>query len=194
MPPVAGLLLAAGGGTRAGGPKALRTSGGRSWLVSGARVLLDGGCQEVVVVLGAGAEAAATVLAAAAPSLPGPVRTVVNPAWAAGLSSSLALGLQATADEVSAVLVHLVDLPDVTAEVVARVRQQAAGGPACLARAVYGGTPGHPVLLGRDHHAGVLTTLAGDRGAQAYLADAGVVPVECGDLATGQDVDRPVGD
>jgi CTP:molybdopterin cytidylyltransferase MocA len=146
------------------------------------------------VVLGSGAAAAATLLADAEPTLPGPVRTVVNPAWAAGLSTSLALGLRATAEPAVAVLVHLVDLPDVTAGVVDRVRQQAAGGPGSLARAVYQGVPGHPVLVGRDHLEPLLATLAGDRGAQAYLAGAGAVPVECGDLATGRDVDRPVED
>ena len=48
----------------------------------------------------------------------------------------------------------LVDLPDVTAEVVRRV-SAAGDGPRALARATYDGWPGHPVLLGRDHWAGV---------------------------------------
>ncbi|MFA6577376.1 MAG: NTP transferase domain-containing protein, partial [Nocardioides sp.] len=82
----------------------------------------------------------------------------------------------------------LVDLPDVTAEVVRRV-VAAGAGPDVLARATFEGRPGHPVLLGRDHWAGVTATAAGDRGARDYLAGTDVRLVECGDLATGEDVD-----
>ena len=59
-----------------------------------------------------------------------------------------------------------------------------------LARAAYDGVPGHPVLLGRDHWAGVVASATGDRGARDYLAAHDVDLVECGDLATGVDVDQ----
>ena len=49
--------------------------------------------------------------------------------------------------------------------------------------------PGHPVLLGRDHWAGVAATATGDAGARDYLRGRDVTLVECGDLATGRDVD-----
>lgn len=61
-----------------------------------------------------------------------------------------------------------------------------------LARAGYRGRPGHPVILGVDHWAAVLASARGDHGAREYLADRPVLLVECGDLATGRDVDRPV--
>jgi CTP:molybdopterin cytidylyltransferase MocA len=61
-----------------------------------------------------------------------------------------------------------------------------------LARAAYQGRPGHPVLLGRAHWAGVRNAASGDVGARTYLAGrADVVPVECGDLADADDVDTP---
>ena len=88
-------------------------------------------------------------------------------------------------------LVHLVDLPDVGAEVVRRVLAQAGAGAEVLARASYAGTPGHPVLLGRDHWGPVSEAAAGDQGARSYLATHDLTLVECGDLATGADVDRP---
>ena len=50
--------------------------------------------------------------------------------------------------------------------------------------------PGHPVVLGRDHWEGVAASAVGDRGARDYLAAHAVDLVECGDLATGADVDR----
>jgi CTP:molybdopterin cytidylyltransferase MocA len=63
-------------------------------------------------------------------------------------------------------------------------------GPASLARAVYAGRPGHPVVIGADHLPALHEQLAGDTGANAYLAARGAAAVECGDLATGRDVDR----
>ena len=47
------------------------------------------------------------------------------------------------------------------------------------------------MLLGRDHWSGVVATAEGDRGARTYLAAHEPLACECGDLATGRDVDRP---
>ncbi len=66
-------------------------------------------------------------------------------------------------------IVTLVDLPDVGAEVVRRVLADPVDA-ATLRRAAYDGTPGHPVLIGRDHWAGVAAAARGDRGARDYLA------------------------
>ena len=60
-----------------------------------------------------------------------------------------------------------------------------------VARATYDGTPGHPVLIGRGHWAGVIESAIGDQGARSYLGSHQVELVECGDLATGRDVDDP---
>lgn len=185
-----GLLLAAGAGTRMGLPKALvRDASGIPWLTRSIEVLRAGGCAGVTVVLGASADEAATLLADDDPAL-----AVVRCAdWASGMGASLRTGLEALAVAASgddAALVHLVDLPDVTASVVGRVLTRAGGAP--LARAAYDGKPGHPVLLGRAHWAPVAEAAVGDRGARDYLAARAeeVVLVECGDLATGVDVDR----
>ena len=83
----------------------------------------------------------------------------------------------------------LVDLPDVGPDVVRRLLDRPVSATT-LARATYDGTPGHPVLLGREHWAGVIESARGDQGARTYLATLDVVHVECGDLATGRDVDR----
>ena len=76
---------------------------------------------------------------------------------------------------------------DSAADVAARLG--ATGGRDDLLRAAYDGVPGHPVLIGRDHWAGVVEGATGDRGARDYLAAHDTVLVECGDLATGADVD-----
>ena len=87
---VVGVLLAAGAGERFGGPKALaRDEDGTSWLVRSVRAL--GPCAEVVVVLGAQAEAAASLL-------PNGVTVVRADDWAEGMGASLRAGLAALAD------------------------------------------------------------------------------------------------
>jgi CTP:molybdopterin cytidylyltransferase MocA len=193
-PPAAfilGVLLAAGAGRRAGGPKALRLEAdGTSWLVRSIAVLRDGGCDAVIVVLGSEAARARDLIASSALSTDPAITLVDAPDWQQGMGSSLRTGLLAAKSASSrAVLVHLVDLPDVTAEVVRRLIQEAPPGTASLARASYRGRPGHPVLIGRDHLESIMVGLIGDSGARDYLAQHGAHSVECGDLASGQDHD-----
>ncbi|MGA8048434.1 MAG: nucleotidyltransferase family protein [Dermatophilaceae bacterium] len=192
-PTAIGLLLAAGAGTRMGRPKALvRDDEGRPWLHRAVDALQDGGCDHVVVVLGARAEEAQPLLDGMS------VTVVIAEDWSQGMSASLRTGLRTVLDHlertprgVGAVVVTLVDLPDVDARVVERVIRQVGTDPSALGRATYGGVPGHPVLFGLDHVGGVLGTTAEDRGARDYLRERGLLLVECADLATGQDVDTP---
>src|SRR4029453_13705115 len=132
MPRTLGLLLAAGAGTRMGRPKALiEGPDGTPWVVSSARILRDGGCDPIVVVVGAEAEAVRAVLNDE------PVRIVDSPDWPEGGGASLPAGGRGRAgDEADAALIHLVDLPDVGAEVVRRIAALAT--PDVLARADYG--------------------------------------------------------
>jgi len=88
-----------------------------------------------------------------------PAEVVLAHEWADGIRASLRAGLAAVGRQ-GAVLVSLVDLPDVGPDVVARVLAADAG----LARAAYDGRPGHPVLLGASHLDPVMATLHGDRG------------------------------
>lgn len=174
---ISGLLLAAGAGRRMGTPKALVDN----WLVRSVGVLREGGCDDVLVVLGASAEEARALL-------PADQRVVVADDWDEGMGASLRVGLEALGPDVQSAIVHLVDLPDVGADVVARV--VSTGSDSGLARAAYAGVPGHPVLIGRDHWAGVMEAAVGDQGARRYLKTHDVRLVECGDLAGGNDIDR----
>lgn len=183
-----GLLLAAGAGRRMGTPKALLTTDdGGTWVARAAHVLADGGCADVLVVLGA---QAAEVVAA----LPAGVEALWAERWQDGMGASLTAGLRAAAAHASGadlVVVHLVDLPDVPATAVRRVLERAAGRADALVRATYHGRPGHPVVLGRDHWDAVAAQAGGERGANRYLAAHDVLTVECGDLAEGRDMDTP---
>lgn len=185
-PVVAGFLLAAGGGRRLGGrPKALLEHRNRPLVEHAVRVLRNGGCGPVHVVLGAAAE---EVYARA--DLSGCVVTV-NPEWEQGMGTSLGAGLATLTDtDADAALVLLVDQPGIGAEAVARVRS-AYRARESLAAAAYDGRRGHPVLFGAGRWAGVAAAAVGDRGARDYLRahrDA-ITLVECSDVAEAYDID-----
>lgn len=186
-----GLLLAAGAGRRFGQPKGTVEDAHGAWVARAARALLDGGCGDVLVVTGAQAEQVEALLA----GQPDTITTTRCGTWEQGMGESLRSGLIALATRGRTVpeqaLVHLVDLPDVGAEVIARVLDSAGDGTAALARAAYDGRPGHPVLIGRDHWQSVLDRARGEAGARGYLRAVPPVLVECGDLAGGVDVDEP---
>jgi CTP:molybdopterin cytidylyltransferase MocA len=149
-----------------------------------------GGCQEVVVVIGA---RAADVRA----SLPlHSWLSVVEAAdWSRGMGASLRAGLAyATTGSAAAALVTLVDLPDVRAEVFDRLLAVAGASEpvdSVLARAVYQGRPGHPVLIGRSWWAPAAGMARGDVGARELFATQPHSLVECADLASGEDADLP---
>lgn len=166
-----------------GKPKALVGDERGSWLRRSVRLLLDGGCEAVTVVLGAAADEARPLLSGLDAEI------VVAEDWSSGLSASLNAGLaHLAATEAQAALVMLVDLPDLTVEVLRRV-VDAGGTPESLARATFHGRLGHPVLIGRAHWPGIVASTVGDRGARDYLVAHEALLVECGDLATGRDVD-----
>ncbi|MGI8947460.1 MAG: nucleotidyltransferase family protein [Ornithinimicrobium sp.] len=191
---VTGLLLAAGQGRRMGTPKALVEVEGQPLIQVAVTRMLAGGCADVLVVLGAEAEHVVRRVSPQAERWADRVDSTVCATWAQGMGESLRTGLAALAARgrqcPNVVLVHLVDLPDVTDEVINRVLEEAHG-HSTLARAAYQGSPGHPVLLGQSHWQAVMDSATGDRGARAYLRRADPTLVECGDLATGRDVDTP---
>src|SRR5919112_3895553 len=83
---VCGVLIAAGAGRRAGGPKALRTDpDGTSWLVRSIAVLRDGGCSSVVVVLGCAADPARDIIAGSVYAGDGEVNIVEAADWQEGM-------------------------------------------------------------------------------------------------------------
>ena len=182
---IAAVVLAAGGGRRYGMPKALVPYEG-SLLVERAVRTARAVCDPVLVVLGARAvdvwrEAdldGATVLA--------------NKEWETGMASSLRMGLDGLRGwpgRIDAALVLLVDMPGMTTAALARMAEHAA--PDALAVATYDGVRGHPVLIGRDHWAGVIETAIGDEGARRYLAAHDVIEVDCTGLADTTDLDVP---
>jgi molybdenum cofactor cytidylyltransferase len=167
----AGLVLAAGEGRRFGGPKQLARVDGRPLIEHALAALRN--LDRVVVVLGARADE----IRAGAEL--GRAEVVVCDDWAEGMGASLRRGLAALGDA-GEVVVVLADQPFITPDVVARVR----AAPGDAARAVYGGTPGHPVVLRR-----ALLARAGELRGDAGFRGAAMTEVECGDLADPLDID-----
>ena len=183
QPPVAGILLAAGEGSRLGQPKALVEVAGQRLVDRGSRMLRDGGAAPIVVITGA-----------APVDVPGAL-IVHNPAWASGMGSSLATGLsalQALPGECDAAVMALADQPLVGSESVRRLIAAHQAG-ASIAVAAYDGRPRNPVLIAREHWAEVLTLAKGDAGARPFLrAHPGLVTlIECGDTGSPDDIDTP---
>lgn len=189
---VAGVLLAAGEGSRFGRPKALVELNGQTLAERGVRLLRTGGADPILIVIGA-----------AEVRLPA-TRTVYNPEWRTGMGSSLRAALRAldsppepgqAADlpaGVAAVVVALADQPLVGAEAVARLIAAYRHG-ASVAVAAYDGQPRNPVLLAREHWPEAIASATGDAGARSFLrthADL-VTLVECGDTGRPDDIDTP---
>jgi CTP:molybdopterin cytidylyltransferase MocA len=175
---IAGLILAAGAGTRFGSdPKLLAELGGRPLVEHAVRAMIaTPELERVVVVLGASAD---QVLAQVDF---GRAEPVVCADWADGQSASLRCGLSAL-DRVEKVIVALGDEPLITSELIGRFRNEPGG-----TRAAYDGRPGHPVVLGPEQ-INAIRGVTGDRGARDVLV--GGPTIECAQFASDADVDTP---
>ena len=153
LPPT-GLVLAAGAGRRLGQPKAPIRIADERLVDRSVRLLAEGGCDPIVVVLGAwqGSVPHAQVL--------------INHDWQSGMASSLRVGLQHLMSlKTQVAIVAVVDQLNMTSEMV----KQAANSAAPLAVTIFGQKPAHPVRLERDHWNPVLETVHADVGAREYL-------------------------
>jgi CTP:molybdopterin cytidylyltransferase MocA len=175
---IGAVVLAAGEGRRFGGVKQLATVDGRPLVEHAA--LAVAAISPRVVVLGHAADEIRAVADLHGASI------ALCRDWAQGQAASLRCGLDALGD-VDAAVVVLADMPGVTPAAVDAV-VAAWDGVADAARAVYGGQPGHPVLIGRDL-LDRADELHGDAGFGAMLDRARVISVEAGHLADPTDID-----
>ncbi|MGL4488507.1 MAG: NTP transferase domain-containing protein [Rhizobiaceae bacterium] len=185
-PMLAGLLLAAGKSSRTGAYHKLRAEfDGIPLLRRSADVLAKALGSSPLVVLGHDAERMSALLSAHA-------KPVFNPDYAEGLSTSLRAGVAALPQECDGVLVHLADMPSVTASHIALMADAfvKSGGNAII-RATSNGKRGNPVVLPRSVFTQV-SRLTGDMGARAIIESFSgqIIDVELGDAAS-LDVDTP---
>ena len=188
---VAALVLAAGGGSRLGRPKAEVEVGGRRLVDLAVDSCIRAGLSPVVVVLGA-VWLTPLPLADSPDGSSREIWLVDNTDWATGLASSLRAGLAALdADPaIDALIVTMVDTPTVAEAHLGRVLSALRDG-ATAAVATYDGRARLPVGLTREVWADVADTVAGDEGARGWLNAHPelVTQVECGDLGRWTDID-----
>lgn len=144
-PRVAGIVLAAGRSSRMGSPKPLLEIEGETFLSRAVRVLREGGCDPVVVIVPPKeTEGPMGEIARAGGAL-----AVDNPDPAAEPIDSIQIGLGEMEDDVAAAVVLPVDVPLSGPDAVREVIAAWSANPAPLARPVREGRPGHPVLFAR---------------------------------------------
>lgn len=171
---VAGVILAAGQSRRLGQPKQLLPLGGQPLLQHVVSAACAAALDDIVVVLGSEAAAISAALAL------GRARTVSNPRYAEGQSTSLHRGLAALGDEIAAVLFLLGDQPGVSPALLDRLlaAYRINGAPIVAPR--YADGLGNPVLFDRACWPDLLA-IRGDTGARDILrarrADIHTVPV-----------------
>lgn len=156
------VILAAGTSSRLGRPKQLLDLGGEPLLRHVVRNALASRAREVVLVLGSQAEE----IAAAVGELG--QRTVINPDFAEGQSTSLKAGVRAIAPNAQGMIVMLGDQPTVTPVLLNRLISAFEATGAYIVQPMYGETPGNPVLIDRDYFPELLE-IEGDQGAREVI-------------------------
>jgi nicotine blue oxidoreductase len=170
MSRVAAIVLAAGEATRFGAPKQ------RLLLPAVLGRLGRASVDEIVVV-----EGAYELEPCASEPQGVPCRIIHCEEWRRGQGASLRCGLAALTDDIAAAVVVLADGPKLAPEAVTRVLEAWSSGGGLVA-ASYGGSRGHPLVIGRDDWDAIP-----DEG----LRDRPVRLVPCDDLGAPGDVDTP---
>jgi molybdenum cofactor cytidylyltransferase len=182
---VGAIILAAGESSRFGRPKLLIAYRGIPLIRRAVEAAVEGGCSDVVVVLGAEAGAYAPLLADSGAHI------ALNPLYKEGMSSSIRCGVEALPPECTAAVVMLADQPRIDGRIIRNLLQTHATSGKRIVAARYGDVRGAPVLFDRALFLDLLV-LDGDRGARAVIE---TYPKEVADVTIPSgaeaDVDRP---
>jgi molybdenum cofactor cytidylyltransferase len=182
---VAAVILAAGPSRRMGRPKLSLMYQGEPLIRRAVRAATDGGCDEVVVVVGAHDDEYVPLLSGT------PARVVRNPGYAAGMGSSIQVGIEALSGDVQAAVIMLADQVFVDGSIIRRLIDTYRETGMRIVTSLYGGVRGAPTLFDRALFLELLL-LQSDQGARAvvqtyprHVATVEIPP------ETAQDVDTP---
>jgi molybdenum cofactor cytidylyltransferase/nicotine blue oxidoreductase len=178
---VVGIVLAAGSGSRMGGPKADLTVDGVRLLDRAVAAALGGGCERVLAVVRDDTSVSGAQL-------------IVNPDPDLGMRSSLALGVAAAIEEQppAALAVLLVDTPGIGPDAVRAVVSRWQPNRICVG--TYAGRRAHPIVMAPQRWLDALALAGPDEGARRYLrehaelVDEVAVPGDPADLDTPADL------
>lgn len=171
-PFVSGLVLGAGGSKRLGRPKQLLDYGDGTLLGHVVDVARDCRFDQTIVAIGGFADEVRESLEGSA------AEVVVNEAYGAGCSSSIAAALAALDPRCDVLVLMLGDQPGVSADTVAGLLSGRGDAPLAVCR--YDDGRGHPIAFDRDVF-GALADLHGDKGVWRLLdqraGDVAEVPI-----------------
>src|SRR3989442_794379 len=170
---ISAIVLAAGTSSRMGSPKPLLMVGGRTLLEHVLETVRDAHVDDIVVVLGHEAGRVRSQV-----SFDG-ARSVVNPAYADGMSSSIRAGVQAADARSDGFLIVLGDQPFVDPATIDALMSRRNGSNAKILIPTYEGRRGNPVLLDRSLSEEV-QSITGDQGCRAIFGrhTQGILEVE----------------
>lgn len=187
--PLGAVLLAGGASRRFGaGNKLLAELDGVPMVARVAREIAASGVAELVVVTGAEHDAYVTALSAQS------ARLVRNPAWDAGIGSSISAGVRALSEVPQGAFIVPGDLPNLTADVFRRIGTTFAGaaGGRVVVPVTAEGSQRNPVLWPRRFFP-QLAALSGPKGGKSLLDTLGEarVDVPFDDESLFADIDTP---
>jgi molybdenum cofactor cytidylyltransferase len=185
---VSAVILAAGASTRMGQTKQLLPLGGTTVLAQTIDNVRSAGLVEIVLVLGASAEAIRRQLPQ---SLLEGLKVVVNQAYRQGMASSLREGLSALDPQTGGALIILGDQPFVRPQTLHQIMAGYHRSGAQIVIPSYQGKRGNPVLLSRSVFPEVMA-LEGDTGCRAIFSNHlnAILKVEVEDPGILLDIDN----
>jgi molybdenum cofactor cytidylyltransferase len=184
---VSAIVLAAGTSTRMGRAKQLLPLGGTTVLAQTLDKVRSARVAEIILVLGASAEAIRQQLP---PSLLDGLKVVVNQAYVKGMASSLHEGLAALDQRSDAALIILGDQPFIRPQTLGQIVDGYRRSRAKIVIPSYQGNRGNPVLLDRSVFSEVMA-LEGDVGCRAIFGNhlEAILKVEVEDKGVLLDID-----
>ncbi len=177
--PTTAVVLAAGESRRMGKPKQLLWWQGEPLVARAARVALQSGASEAVVITGAVGEQVEAALEALRRDAGGRLRVVFNPNWQDGQAESVRVAVGALSVGCEAALFFPVDQPRLPVALLRRLWQVWRAGSDLGAVSVAGALRGAPAVFDRRFF-GALEQLQGDRGGGGLLQQrsADVISIE----------------
>lgn len=159
---ISAVILAAGKSERMQDCKQLLKIGGKPMIKSVVSSVLESNVDETVVVLGYRAREVADELPG------GDIKTVVNPDFEEGMSTSLKSGLKKISADSNAVLIVLADQPLLETEVINHLINEYERTDHHIVAPIYKGQRGNPVLIDISLKSDLLK-IRGDVGAREIL-------------------------
>jgi molybdenum cofactor cytidylyltransferase len=182
---IAGIILAAGKGTRMGGGKMTAKLHGKALVRHVADVAISSNLDQVIAVLGHDAAKVEQALHGTG------VRIIHNPDYAEGMATSLKAAISALSEQTKAALILLGDMPQITPKLIQQLIEAFNNNPhASGIVPVVQGKRGNPILIAAALFASIMQ-LEGDIGARKLLAeaDAAVIELDVQDPAILNDID-----